>query len=52
MYNLAVLDNVMKQCTLDNIGTVKHQANVISYEFEEKLWEQNIVYLVNRILIN
>ena len=27
-----VLDNVMKECAQNNIGTVKRQANVITYE--------------------
>ena len=33
------LDNVMKECAANNIGMVKRQAQVISYSFENKLWE-------------
>ena len=38
-----VLDNVMKERTQAQIGTVKHQANVISYNFEKDLWEKGVL---------
>ena len=38
-----VLDNVMKERAMQNIGMVKHQAQVISYEFENELWSKNIL---------
>ena len=38
-----VLDNVMKERARENIGMVKRQAQVISYEFEKQLWERNIL---------
>lgn len=38
-----VLDNVMKERTQAQIGTVKHQANVISYDFEKDLWEKGVL---------
>ena len=37
-----VLDNVMKECAQNNIGTVKRQANVITYEYEN-MWDKNIL---------
>ena len=37
-----VLDNVMQERTRANIGVVKKQAEVITYEFEEKLRQQGI----------
>ena len=37
------LDNVMKERALDNIGTVKKQANVIPLDYEELLWKKNIL---------
>ena len=33
-----VLDNLMKERTLENLGVVVNQAEVITYEYEEKLW--------------
>ena len=36
-----VLDNVMKERAEANIGMVKRQAEVISYDFENQLWAQN-----------
>ena len=33
-----VLDNVMKECAHDNIGIVKQQAEVITYNDEQSLW--------------
>ena len=38
-----VLDNVMKEHAQNNIGTVKRQANVITYEYENMLWDKNIL---------
>ena len=32
-----VLDNIMKERTKANIGTVKHQASLITYEYENEL---------------
>ena len=33
-----VLDNVMKQCTESNVGTVKRQAELITFDQENDLW--------------
>ena len=33
-----VLDNVMKQCTESNVGTVKRQADLITFDQENVLW--------------
>ena len=38
-----VLDNVMKERVHDNIGMVKKQAEVISMDFENLLWEKGIL---------
>ena len=38
-----VLDNVMKEHTALNIGVKRRQANVITYEFEKKLWEAGVL---------
>ena len=38
-----VLDNVMKERALKNIGMVKKQACIISMEVESKLWQQGIL---------
>ena len=38
-----VLDNLMKERHAVNIGTVKHQADLISYDYENRLWESNIL---------
>ena len=38
-----VLDNVMKERTEAQIGTVKHQAKFITYEFENDLWEKGFL---------
>ena len=38
-----VLDNVMKEHALMNIGTTKRQANVISYDVEEELWKSGLL---------
>ena len=38
-----VLDNVMQERTKANIGVVKKQAQVITYVFEEKLWQQGVL---------
>ena len=38
-----VLDNVMKERAMNNIGTVKRQAKVLSYTVEQKLWERGVL---------
>ena len=38
-----VLDKVMQEHAALSIGTVRRQAQVISIEFEEKLWNQNVL---------
>ena len=38
-----VLDNVMKERTALNIGVKRKKANVITYEFENKLWESGVL---------
>ena len=38
-----VLDNVMQERTAQNIGVVKHQAGIISYEHEESLWQKGVL---------
>ena len=38
-----VLDNVMKERTKANIGTVKCQSSLITYEYENELWEKGIL---------
>ena len=38
-----VLDNIMKECCADNIGNVKKQADLISYEYEETMWQKGIL---------
>ena len=38
-----VLDNVMKERTALNIGVNRKKANVITYEFEQKLWEDGVL---------
>ena len=38
-----VLDNVMKEQTEMGVGTVKKQANLISYKYEEELWDKHIL---------
>ena len=38
-----VLDNVMKERVLRNIGMVKKQAQVLSLDFESKMWERGIL---------
>ena len=38
-----VLDSVMQERANKNIGTVRKQAQVISIEFENQLWERNIL---------
>ena len=40
---LTVLDNVMRERTAQNIGVVKRQAGIISYEAEELLWQKGIL---------
>ena len=45
-----VLDNVLKERAENNIGLVKKQAQYISVDYEEKLWNENI--LGNQILNN
>ena len=38
-----ILDNVMHERTKANIGVTPHQADVISYKAEEKLWRLGIL---------
>ena len=38
-----VLDNVMKEHTAMNVGVTKKQAQVISYETENRLWDEGIL---------
>ena len=38
-----VLDNIMKECCTENVGTTQKQADPISYEFEENMWSKNIL---------
>ena len=38
-----VLDNVMKERCADSVGMVKKQADIISYEYEEKMWQNGIL---------
>ena len=38
-----VLDNIMQERTAMNVGVLKKQAMVISYETEKKLWERDIL---------
>ena len=38
-----VLDNVMKERTEANVGTVRRQADLITYEYENELWEKGIL---------
>ena len=38
-----VLDNVMKERAKNNTGTVKKQAQMISYEYENELWNKSIL---------
>ena len=38
-----VLDNVMKERTKLNLGTTKKQAEVITSEHEEFLWQSNVL---------
>ena len=38
-----VLDNVMKEHCAENVGTIRKQADIISYEFEENMWSKNIL---------
>ena len=38
-----VLDNVMKERCADNIGMVKKQADLISYEYEEEMWQKGVL---------
>ena len=38
-----VLDNVMKEHVRDNIGMVKKQAEVITFDFQDMLWQKGIL---------
>ena len=38
-----VLDNVMKECATNSIGLVKRQAQYITYEYENQLWDSNVL---------
>ena len=39
-----VLDNTMQNRTKSGVGNVKKQAEFISYEYENKLWELNVLW--------
>ena len=39
----AVLDNVMKEHTAANIGVTKRQAEVITYDIENRMWEEGVL---------
>ena len=38
-----VLDNVMKERTLANVGVLKCQAGLITFEHEDQLWQKGIL---------
>ena len=38
-----VLDNVIKECTAQNIGVKKRQAQFIPYEFESEMWSKGVL---------
>ena len=38
-----VLDNVMRERTEANVGTVRRQADLITYEYENELWEKGFL---------
>ena len=38
-----VLDNVMQERTRANVGVTTHRVQVITYEFEEKMWHDGIL---------
>ena len=38
-----VLDNVMKQRASQNLGLIQRQAQVISLDYEQRLWESNVL---------
>ena len=38
-----VLDNVMRERTEANIGVVPKRAQVITYDFEEKMWQNGVL---------
>ena len=38
-----VLDSVMREWTAQNIGVVKKQAGLITFEHEESLWEKGVL---------
>ena len=38
-----VLDNVMQERTAANIGVVKRQAGLITYEYEDSLWSKGVL---------
>ena len=40
---LNVLDNVMKERTQANVGTVKKEVKVISYDLENELWQRGVL---------
>ena len=39
-----ILDNVMKEWAKDNIDTTKRQAELISYDFENALWDRGFTW--------
>ena len=38
-----VLDNVMKERCAENVGNIKKQADIISYEYEERMWQEGVL---------
>ena len=38
-----VLDNIMKERARDNVGLIKKQAEVISLDYEERMWQNGIL---------
>ena len=38
-----VLDNVMKERCAENVGNTKKQADLISFEFEEEMWQSGVL---------
>ena len=38
-----VLDNVMKERCAENVGNIRKQADLISYKYEEEMWQKNVL---------
>ena len=38
-----VLDNLMKERALQNIGIIKRQAELISLDFQNELWDKGVL---------